>query len=231
MPFARHGLAQSRSSNSNRVKRSARRLIRIVGHGASLTISDISKRTADDNPHFSAGRTSVASKKCHPAQTLAMNKIVWATIIRMLIQPVRAASPYWPCTEKLAPGNWRGSTPTVLTARLGALIENRIVRRATLSPPINAQVYELTAIGRDLKPAIRELIRWGGYFLFPMRDDDEFEPDWVLLGLEAITRLQPSPAERFNCACDTSRSRRDFGRGRCAGEPNREERRARRHSG
>ena len=90
-----------------------------------------------------------------------------------------------------------GVSPTVLTARLGTLVETHIVQRTTLPPPFNAQVYELTQIGRDLKPAIRELIRWGGYFLFPMRDGDEFEPDWVLLGLDAITRLQPSPAERI----------------------------------
>jgi DNA-binding HxlR family transcriptional regulator len=87
-------------------------------------------------------------------------------------------------------------SPTVLTARLTALIESGVVQRATLPQPFNAQVYELTPIGLDLKPAIRELIRWGGHFLFPMRPDDEFEPDWVLLGLDAITRLTPTPARK-----------------------------------
>lgn len=90
-----------------------------------------------------------------------------------------------------------GISPTLLAARLAALVESGIVRRATLPMPFNAQVYELTEIGRDLHPAIRELIRWGGHFLFPMRADDTFEPDWVLLALDAIARRTPTPACRI----------------------------------
>jgi len=89
-----------------------------------------------------------------------------------------------------------GVSPSVLTARLNALIEDGIVRRAA-SVPFNVQVYELTDIGRDLQPAIRELIRWGGHFLFPMRPDDAFEPDWVLLGLDAVTRRTATPPRKI----------------------------------
>jgi DNA-binding HxlR family transcriptional regulator len=87
-----------------------------------------------------------------------------------------------------------GVSPALLTARLNALIEHGVVQRATLPPPFNAQVYELTETGRAIQPAIRELIRWGGRFLFPMRRDDVFEPDWVLLALDAIARRTPTPA-------------------------------------
>jgi DNA-binding HxlR family transcriptional regulator len=87
-----------------------------------------------------------------------------------------------------------GVSPTVLTTRLAALVERGVVRRAAGPPPFNLQLYELTEIGRGLRPAIRELIRWGGHFLFPMRPDDAFEPDWVLLGLDAVTRQTPTPA-------------------------------------
>jgi DNA-binding HxlR family transcriptional regulator len=87
-----------------------------------------------------------------------------------------------------------GVSPTVLTGRLNALIESGVVRRAALPAPFNAQTYELTPVGLALKPAIRELIRWGGHFLFPPRPDDTFEPDSVLLGLDAITRQTPTPA-------------------------------------
>lgn len=89
-----------------------------------------------------------------------------------------------------------GVSPSVLTARLNALIESGVVRRVT-STPFNVPAYELTDIGRDLQPAIRELIRWGGHFLFPMRPDDVFEPDWVLLGLDAVTRRSPTPARKI----------------------------------
>jgi DNA-binding HxlR family transcriptional regulator len=88
-------------------------------------------------------------------------------------------------------------SPALLTARLNALIESGIVQRTTLPAPFNAQVYELTEAGRALQPAIRELIRWGGRFLFPMRGGETFEPDWVLLALEAIARRTPVPACRI----------------------------------
>ncbi|MGE3991521.1 winged helix-turn-helix transcriptional regulator [Pseudorhodoplanes sp.] len=90
-----------------------------------------------------------------------------------------------------------GVSPTVLTTRLNTLIESGVVRRVDLPPPFNAQVYELTPIGQSLKPAIRELIRWGGHFIFPMRPDDEFDPDWGLLALDASARRTPTPAHKI----------------------------------
>jgi DNA-binding HxlR family transcriptional regulator len=86
-----------------------------------------------------------------------------------------------------------GMSPTLLTARLNALIDCNVVRRTVLPRPANAPVYELTEIGREVQPAIRELIRWGGRFLFPPVAGDTFEPDWVLLGLDAIARRTPVP--------------------------------------
>jgi len=90
-----------------------------------------------------------------------------------------------------------GVSPTVLTTRLNALIESGVVQRVTLPPPFNAQVYELTPIGLGLRPAIRELIRWGGHFIFPMRPDDEFDPDWGLLALDASARRTPTPPHKI----------------------------------
>src|ERR1700730_11276763 len=90
-----------------------------------------------------------------------------------------------------------GISPALLTARLDALVENGIVRRATLPAPFKVQVYELTETGRAVQPAIRELIRWGGRFLFPMREGEMFEPDWVLLALEAIARRTAVPQCRI----------------------------------
>ncbi|MBI3675335.1 MAG: helix-turn-helix transcriptional regulator [Proteobacteria bacterium] len=88
-------------------------------------------------------------------------------------------------------------SPTVLTTRLNMLVEQGVVQRSTLPPPFNAQVYKLTPVGLALKPAIYELIRWGGHFLFPMRPDDEFDPEWVLLGLDAVARRAPTPARKI----------------------------------
>ena len=88
-------------------------------------------------------------------------------------------------------------SPTVLTARLNALVGHGLVRKAALPPPFRAQVYELTPIGEALRPAFRELIRWGGHFLFPMRDGDTFEPDWGMLALDSILRRTPTPRLRI----------------------------------
>src|ERR1700730_7955140 len=90
-----------------------------------------------------------------------------------------------------------GVSPALLTGRLNALMERGVIQRATLPAQSNAQVSELTETGRALQPAIRELIRWGGRFLFPMRADDVFEPDWVLLALDAIARREPTPICRI----------------------------------
>jgi DNA-binding HxlR family transcriptional regulator len=90
-----------------------------------------------------------------------------------------------------------GISPALLTARLNALMEQGVVRRASLPAPFNAQVYELTETGQALRPAIRVLIRWGGRFLFPMRQGDVFDPDWVLLALDAIARTTPTRACRI----------------------------------
>lgn len=88
-------------------------------------------------------------------------------------------------------------SPALLAGRLNALVENGVIRRAMLPAPFNAQVYELTEIGHAIRPAIRELIRWGGRFLFPMRPGEVFEADWVLLALDAIAERAPTPACRI----------------------------------
>ena len=90
-------------------------------------------------------------------------------------------------------GRLSGISPALLTARLGALMEHGVIRRTSLQPPSNAQVYELTETGRALQPPIRELIRWGGRFLFPTREGETFEPDWALLALDAIASRDPTP--------------------------------------
>jgi DNA-binding HxlR family transcriptional regulator len=114
----------------------------------------------------------------------------WTLLVirELLLGPMR----FGDLSERLS-----GVSPTLLAARLDDLVANRVVRRTTLPPPFNAQVYELTETGRAIHPAIRELIRWGGQFLFPIHDDDAFEPDWALLALDAIARRTPTQACRI----------------------------------
>jgi DNA-binding HxlR family transcriptional regulator len=55
-----------------------------------------------------------------------------------------------------------GASPNVLAMRLRELEDSGVVRRRKLGPPVGAQVYELTAWGRDLEPVVLQLGRWAG---------------------------------------------------------------------
>jgi DNA-binding HxlR family transcriptional regulator len=103
-----------------------------------------------------------------------------------------------------------GMSPTLLTSRLTTLVDSNVVRRITLPRPVNAQLYELTDIGREIQPAIRELIRWGGRFLFPPVPGDTFEPDWVLLGLGAIAKRTPVAEMSVGLVVTHGRKSADF---------------------
>jgi DNA-binding HxlR family transcriptional regulator len=74
-------------------------------------------------------------------------------------------------------------SPNVLGQRLRELEEAGIVRRRRLPPPAAAQVYELTAWGRELEPAVLALGRWAsGSPSFPR--DAEMGPDSLVLALK-----------------------------------------------
>lgn len=90
-----------------------------------------------------------------------------------------------------------GISPSVLAERLARLEERGLVRRSVLPPPAASTVYELTEAGRALRPAVFELIRWGGRFLFPARRGERIEPEWMVLALAACGRRGASPARSF----------------------------------
>ncbi len=90
-----------------------------------------------------------------------------------------------------------GVSSSVLAARLARAERLGLVRRSTWPPPASATVYELTEDGRALEPAVLELIRWGGRFLFPPRPGDRVEPEWARLALAACARRDASPPRSF----------------------------------
>jgi DNA-binding HxlR family transcriptional regulator len=89
-----------------------------------------------------------------------------------------------------------GLSPSVLAERMGRLEELGLVRRSFLPPPAASTVYELSEHGEALRPAVYELIRWGGRFLLPRRRKDRIEPEWMRLALDALARRHASPARR-----------------------------------
>ena len=84
-----------------------------------------------------------------------------------------------------------GLSPDVLSQRLRELERAGILARRTLPPPAASQVYELTDRGRELRPVVLALGRWGSRAPFPAGDAD--------LGVDAfvialITLFDPSAA-------------------------------------
>jgi len=87
---------------------------------------------------------------------------------------------------------------SVLAQRLSSLEEAGVVRRRFLEPPAASTVYELTDDGEALRPAVFELIRWGGRYLMPQRPGERIEPDWMRLAMAAYVPKGPTPARSFN---------------------------------
>lgn len=83
---------------------------------------------------------------------------------------------------------------SVLSDRLHTLETHRLVTRRRLPAPAASTVYELTALGQALEPALIQLTRWGALLLGPPRPGDHLEPDWLRISLRAFARSRPSPA-------------------------------------
>jgi DNA-binding HxlR family transcriptional regulator len=75
--------------------------------------------------------------------------------------------------------------PDVLTYRLRDLQEHGVIKSATLPPPTDVQVYELTPRGRELEPVILALGRWGSAVPFDATMD-AYGPDSAALALKTL---------------------------------------------
>ena len=72
-----------------------------------------------------------------------------------------------------------GIATNLLADRLRELEAAGVVRKYEAPPPVATTVFELTARGEDLWPAIRELGRWGRPLLAEPADEDEFRMHWL----------------------------------------------------
>src|SRR5688572_17754350 len=76
-----------------------------------------------------------------------------------------------------------GIGTNILAARLRDLEAGGIVEKRKLPPPAASTVYELTQYGRDLRPVIHELARWGIRSLGPP-PAEALEPGWLVHALD-----------------------------------------------
>lgn len=84
--------------------------------------------------------------------------------------------------------NLPGIGTNLLASRLKALEANGLVVRRRLPPPAASNVYDLTARGRALKPAIIELSRWGLDLLAEPGENDAFRAGWLVFALQSAFR-------------------------------------------
>jgi DNA-binding HxlR family transcriptional regulator len=74
-----------------------------------------------------------------------------------------------------------GIPSNVLAARLKDLQAAGVITRRTLPAPTDVTVYELTAAGRALQPALNELLHWGMRYAPEPSPGDAAQPGWGLL--------------------------------------------------
>jgi len=77
-------------------------------------------------------------------------------------------------------------SPDVLAQRLRDLEQAGILHHRRLPPPYASQVYELTASGRALEPALIELGRWGGTYAPPPGDGMGMSLDAYIVSLRTL---------------------------------------------
>ena len=91
-----------------------------------------------------------------------------------------------------------GIGTNILAARLKDLQESGLVERHELPPPAASTVYELTETGRQLRPVLHELARFGARYLGPP-PPDALEPGWLLGALDlAVAPLAPDARIAFH---------------------------------
>jgi DNA-binding HxlR family transcriptional regulator len=81
-----------------------------------------------------------------------------------------------------------GVGTNILAARLRELEEGGVIQRRRLPPPAASTVYELTAYGRELRPALLALGRWGAASMGVREPSQTLRSEWLAVALTAFFR-------------------------------------------
>ncbi len=87
-----------------------------------------------------------------------------------------------------------GIGTNLLAARLKQLAAEGVVQQRKLPPPAGSAVYELTDLGRKLRPALIELARWGRELGSPA-EAQVFRAEWAVLFLRSLVRGATAPTD------------------------------------
>jgi DNA-binding HxlR family transcriptional regulator len=90
-----------------------------------------------------------------------------------------------------------GIGTNILAARLKELEAGGLVEKRKLPPPAASTVYELSPMGRELRPVLHELARFGARLMGPP-PLDALERGWLLEALDlALSPVSPSGTLAF----------------------------------
>jgi DNA-binding HxlR family transcriptional regulator len=78
-----------------------------------------------------------------------------------------------------------GIATNLLAERLREMEQAGLIRREDAHPPVATTLFHLTERGRELKPVVDALGRWGGPLVSRPIGDDEFRSHWLVLPIEA----------------------------------------------
>lgn len=107
-----------------------------------------------------------------------------------------------------------GVSPSLLTQRMAALVDDGIAQRNDAPPRSKAVDYSLTPSGLALESVVLELIRWGGRWMVDGPGQDHADPGWAPLALRALLEGERAPTRgslhvNVSGTCVTVRSHRD----------------------
>jgi DNA-binding HxlR family transcriptional regulator len=93
--------------------------------------------------------------------------------------------------------NLPGIGTNILAARLKELEAAGLVEKRRLPPPAASTVYDLTPSGRELRPVLHELARYGARLMGPPQLD-ALEPGWLMHALDlSLSPVSPSGTMAF----------------------------------
>jgi DNA-binding HxlR family transcriptional regulator len=87
-----------------------------------------------------------------------------------------------------------GCGTNILATRLKELERVGVLRRRQLPPPAGSTVYELTALGEELRPVMHQLAHWGARSLGPPSPDEELQHGWLVGALRMAFPSDPTDA-------------------------------------
>lgn len=144
-----------------------------------------------------SGPRSVYDEGCVAAHALDRLGDRWALLVirELMLGPKRFAA---------IRAGLPGISASVLTQRLEGLEAAGLLRRVTLPAPAGVQVYDLTALGRAVRPVLDALCRFGARL--PGHDPAKpISPTALMLSMAAMIRRRAAKAVAIRAGFDLGR--------------------------